>query len=767
MLPETLPRPLSVGRFDPCAPGRGERMRWIGPSVLSLILAGCVGTSQPSGGTPVDSDSDVPPDTDPVLDTDVPPDTDPVLDTDVPPDTDGDSAPPDTDVADSDTDVPDTDVVDTDIVDTDWDTDDNDTDLTDDFDHDGFIDLVDCDDHSAWVYPGKVITSDDVWHPADNDCDGFFECATDLDGDGAAGVLHDDAPISCADSGQSDAFLDCDEADPGRRMGIPENPCDEYDADCGGESEEIVPGGGDVSAAIENASYGGYVCLIGTESYPAIDVALDAAVVNVFGNGADVDLDPGTSIALDGALLGLIDLDFTGTGVTTGDWMSITNYGSVNLFNVRIDDFEGDTLIHADLGHVTATHLYVENAITTDRLIDLSGGSFWMDDLWIKDSDAQGSALAIADAYFGIDNVYFESVQSTTESPVWVSDASGDFETLDAADVRGQHGGFLHVDDASDVTISGSLVEDSSALKGGVLYVAGGSTIDVQYAVWTDSLAYVSGGSIENQGGAVSATNSFVVDTSAPLGGAVHQTGGSLSFLNVSFSENVSVLGGLFNGEGGAITVHNTLMLWTGCPADGGGTHHAASILNNVTYTSQYSGAVGYSSCAGLQEGTTTLAVPAVNIPGPASGTVWGVYLWSPWSTFPTPTSVLRNGGDPSILDGDGSRSDIGGLGGPAGTPTIFADTDNDGLPNAWETEFGYNPNSSASPGMADSDGDMMLATSELAAGTSPYAMDTDGDGHSDSYEFLVVHTDPNQSDTDLDGCPDSQDAHPLDYTSC
>ena len=64
-------------------------------------------------------------------------------------------------------------------------------------------------------------------------------------------------------------------------------------------------------------------------------------------------------------------------------------------------------------------------------------------------------------------------------------------------------------------------------------------------------------------------------------------------------------------------------------------------------------------------------------------------------------------------------------------------DTDNDGLPDAFELELGWNPNS------ADADGDGLTDTQEFAAGTDPNNADTDGDGVNDLDEVINLHSNP------------------------
>src|SRR5690606_10453673 len=68
----------------------------------------------------------------------------------------------------------------------------------------------------------------------------------------------------------------------------------------------------------------------------------------------------------------------------------------------------------------------------------------------------------------------------------------------------------------------------------------------------------------------------------------------------------------------------------------------------------------------------------------------------------------------------------------------IHADTDNDGIPNFWETRHGLNPNS-ASDAAGDPDGDGMTNLEEYKSDLSPIVAngeeDLDGDGYSNIFE--------------------------------
>ncbi|MDA9371592.1 MSCRAMM family adhesin SdrC [Porticoccaceae bacterium] len=88
-------------------------------------------------------------------------------------------------------------------------------------------------------------------------------------------------------------------------------------------------------------------------------------------------------------------------------------------------------------------------------------------------------------------------------------------------------------------------------------------------------------------------------------------------------------------------------------------------------------------------------------------------------------------------------------------------DSDSDGMPDAWETRYGLDPND-ASDATSDQDNDGMLASDEFLAGTNPLVSDTDNDGLTDGQE-AINGTNPLATDTDGDGIGDNADAFPTD----
>lgn len=80
------------------------------------------------------------------------------------------------------------------------------------------------------------------------------------------------------------------------------------------------------------------------------------------------------------------------------------------------------------------------------------------------------------------------------------------------------------------------------------------------------------------------------------------------------------------------------------------------------------------------------------------------------------------------------------------------ANTDNDGLPDLWETTHFGNLNQA---GSEDTDGDTLSNATEFADGTDPTKADGDGDGLNDAQE-KAAGTKPGLADSDRDGLSDS-----------
>jgi len=105
------------------------------------------------------------------------------------------------------------------------------------------------------------------------------------------------------------------------------------------------------------------------------------------------------------------------------------------------------------------------------------------------------------------------------------------------------------------------------------------------------------------------------------------------------------------------------------------------------------------------------------------------------------PSSPMRDAAidDLTLRDPDGSIADYGAYGGPdapADSDRYLVDTDGDGLADAWEIDFGLDPNTDDA--LSDVDGDGLTASEEYDLGTDPTLADTDADGVDDDVEVLL-----------------------------
>ncbi|WP_265594797.1 DUF1800 family protein [Haloferula sp. BvORR071] len=92
-----------------------------------------------------------------------------------------------------------------------------------------------------------------------------------------------------------------------------------------------------------------------------------------------------------------------------------------------------------------------------------------------------------------------------------------------------------------------------------------------------------------------------------------------------------------------------------------------------------------------------------------------------------------------------------------------LTDSDNDGMKDATEVEFGFNP--LLPDANADADGDGMSNSAEIAAGCDPHDRDTDKDGLLDGEE-AAYGTSPLDPDSDNDTLTDGAEVHATPFNS-
>lgn len=116
---------------------------------------------------------------------------------------------------------------------------------------------------------------------------------------------------------------------------------------------------------------------------------------------------------------------------------------------------------------------------------------------------------------------------------------------------------------------------------------------------------------------------------------------------------------------------------------------------------------------------------------------------------------------DAFLADGSITPEDIAAIA-DQGVGKFFGfttDTDGDGLPDWWETEFGLDPAdpNAANGASGDPDNDSLTNVQEYARRTKPNDRDSDDDGLDDGAE-VTRGTNPNLADTDGDGLTDADE---------
>ena len=181
----------------------------------------------------------------------------------------------------------------------------------------------DCDDTDAAVFPGAPERIDDG---VDSDCDGFEQCAADLDGDGFTdGGRVASLDLDCTDVGEAlhtTPAGDCDDLDPARSPGGVEVPGDGVDGDCDGTEVCFVDADGDGVRTADTVASLDLDCWDVGEAPAGApnadcddgDAAVHPGAPEAAGDGVDSDCD--------GTELCFVDAD--GDGFLDGDMVQVS-----------------------------------------------------------------------------------------------------------------------------------------------------------------------------------------------------------------------------------------------------------------------------------------------------------------------------------------------------------------------------------------------------------------------------------------------------------
>ncbi len=542
----------------------------------------------------------------------------------------------------------------------------------------------DCDDDNIAINPGATEICNDI----DDNCSGSIddsstegiEWYTDLDGDGFGDpesvVLACDQPENT-----SERPFDCDDSDPTKNP-TAEELCNNEDDDCDGNIEDALWAGEDhpyptPMAAVRAAVAGDMVCVdsgvytetmnFGGKNLRVMGVDRDTVIMqsstgprftsneNATSLLAHMTFDPrpadgssttpvscgglGCALAISNASPALRDLRIAGFAASS---RNINATVSVSGGAATFEDIE-----FADM---TTTQGHINGAVVTGvfRASNWQGsghGMTFTNNQTLRNNtypyaSTQGLAMFLHGGSATLEDVTITgntaSAPSTNHGTIYINGGTHHFERLRVIDNtlnRGQ-GGALFVTGSANVTINNGLLADN--------YVTGSTTY---------------GGAIAMQSGSVTLNNVDIIGNTVSGSHATNCGGGvighttstraSVTMTNTIAVNNTATCGGVQRG---------------GMVATGPSSTLSTSLTLTMSYSNLYDN--GVPENVGSFHEVLGQSVRSVD-PGYRNIFVqdslqWDVGLLS--------SSPMRNTGDPTIENSDGSRSHLGSTGGPYGT---------------------------------------------------------------------------------------------------
>lgn len=565
-----------------------------------------------------------------------------------------------------------------------------------DADLDGSVEGTDCDDADSGKYPG----AEEICNGVDDDCDGAADedleatsWYADNDGDGYGA---DDNPVlGCAGpAGFVAAGGDCDDTNPEISPGAVEI-CDGIDAACDAGDESDVDGDG-VRVCDADCDDNDATVLPGTFELcgDAKDNDCDGTTdVDCFECDATVPFSFVTiQEAIDASTAGDVvcvaagtyaeNLDFCGEDITLwgvqGAEGTVIDGGGCCAYIPAVQFVSGESPAAVMRGF-TITNAVSDSMGGGMRIINASPT---LQDLIITENyawdyyeEGGGGGIYVSGGSPAITNV----VVSDNEG-AWSWE--GDFFGL---------GGGIYLHD-SDAVIDNVTVEGNLAGNGGGLYLDDSSAVIINTRIADNMALQEGGGGIFLSGSSPALTNVVIAGNQAdsaywrlPDGGGIYSQDSS------PVLANVVVTGNLAYGEGGGVYVDGSSPAFT----------NSVIASNNADSGDEVfisSGALVATWC----DVWNVLGDAYVGMDDPAgtNGNLSERPIWLDTAYHLHTRSPLVGAGDPSVLDPDGSTSDIGAYGGPGAG---LYDLDGDGWP-AWWLPGPYDAATSAGADCDDND---------------------------------------------------------------
>jgi hypothetical protein len=237
------------------------------------------------------------------------------------------------------------------------------------------------------------------------------------------------------------------------------------------------------------------------------------------------------------------------------------------------------------------------------------------------------------------------------------------------------YGGAVFCDTGLDCSVDSSWFEGNVAGDGGA--IGSVAPFSVRRSVFCGNVAIEDGGAIDFANAAqtlpMSIESSVFVDNAAEKGGALVMPDGALTLSQLHLVGNSADSTGALSmqliGGGPGIELHNTLVSGNDAATT------AAADFDTVVVSSSYTWWFDNTPS------DTDLVLDATATTGVDPGLVAAPIPCATDDLLPGETSGLIDGGDPLVLDLDGSRSDIGAFGGSAALdPATLLDEDGDGF---------------------------------------------------------------------------------------
>ena len=490
----------------------------------------------------------------------------------------------------------------------------------------GYVaDNTDCNDTTALANPA----ADEVCDGIDNDCDGFIDedggvsdgntyyADADADGYGDEG-----SPIeACAEpSGYVENWYDCTDTDASEPITV------DTTGTAGSTGTITDP----VSEIAEGIDLADQCVIVNAGTYTEYAISTMGKSLDIWGvDGWETTvIDPGLSTC-----------DYA----TSSSCYSIWDITSNSAATPNIHGFT----VRGGTGTATS-------ASTTETCADSSPSGAGANTCTVTTITFCGGGANIQ----GDDPTFSEVLFAANDLP-----PAGEYSTGDWTQTWVQSmGGALCANNAAatfdEVKFSGNYAD-----VGGAVYAENGSTLDFAHA-WWDANEASDGAGVAADSSTVTVTNGVLACGDATTdGGGFFAESSIVTFINVLFYDNTSALS-TTNGSAGYIDSSSSGTLWN---VIGAGNTTAPLFYSAGT------GTIGYADLSNSGSGGSTGGSWSSSNETAAGGQVTGISCDGNWENDSAALATGASGvdaGDPSVSynDVDGTRNDLGALGGPNGT---------------------------------------------------------------------------------------------------